>query len=296
MAGSEGPAPGPDPADPAPPTAATDDDGLACAICLLPLPPDAPDVAHVDCPAWHRLHAACARRWTAAQLASSRGGPPRLRCPLCSRPYASLVLPCGDSGAVVEAAVPGAGSARVGVCLTPAERARREVYRWRREVAGRGVGEGEGQDGPGVAPVPAPQPRLPPRRRAAALAWLARDLRALLLVDDVSLIAQAILGAAAGAGGGALVGGLAAAGSPATRAAWRALVGPTHARRCCQAGHEPGWAARYALESGGKQAPVSVLTGHNWSRYRMGRCEHRATTDPPSISLLHWLAHSRCHS
>ena len=103
MAGSEGPAPGPDPADPAPPTAATDDDGLACAICLLPLPPDAPDVAHVDCPAWHRLHAACARRWTVAQLASSRGGPPRLRCPLCSRPYASLVLPCGDSGAVVEA-------------------------------------------------------------------------------------------------------------------------------------------------------------------------------------------------
>ena len=52
----------------------------------------------------------------------------------------------------------------------------------------------------------------------------------------------------------------------ASRAAWRALVGPNHARRCCQAGYEPGWAARCALESGGKQAPVSVLTVQNWSR------------------------------
>jgi Ring finger domain len=178
-------------------------DSSSCPICLAPLHAEAHAEAFVY-PCFHRFCFPCIAAWTETRRAQgaragaggagggSELGTQSLRaaftCPLCRRPYDCVLHSFTTSGSF--ATLLGGSTRPLGltVPLSAAQRRRRSLYGRVRSST----------EAPAQLPLP-PQPPRPvcaPRRpeHPVTLAWVERELQALLLDDDVTLLVQHVSG------------------------------------------------------------------------------------------------------
>ncbi|KAL4854779.1 hypothetical protein ACK3TF_004485 [Chlorella vulgaris] len=178
----------------------------ACAICLAELRPE--DEAFLDACFHHHFHFACIRRWAELQLEQPVGHhAPMLACPLCRQPFASVFYDCQDSAyrrhdflpqtaaSRRHAAHPGPGAAAGGggsgsLPLTVHHRRRRAVYSSAMPAAQQQRLEQQ-LLGPSAA------------RQLDLRAFVVRELQALMLQEEVGLVAQHVLATFQNAASGA---------------------------------------------------------------------------------------------
>eukprot|EP00882_Tetradesmus_deserticola_P016858 GHRQ01018032.1.p1 GENE.GHRQ01018032.1~~GHRQ01018032.1.p1 ORF type:complete len:200 (+),score=39.71 GHRQ01018032.1:311-910(+) len=165
---------------------------MDCPICLSHI--EVHNEAYLN-PCFHRFCFSCIQRWTESQKRhppaspsgqeSSTGHTP-LACPMCKRPYIHIVYDCiGTSYRLL--AISGQQGSASGLALSAQQRRRRSLYMTGQQL----VAEADG-------PAEAAQPgrRMQPRAANSpqTTEWVARELQALLLEEDVDVIAQHVVG------------------------------------------------------------------------------------------------------
>ncbi|KAK9800310.1 hypothetical protein WJX73_010938 [Symbiochloris irregularis] len=151
-----------------------------CPICLEPIV--AADEAFLDA-CFHRFHVQCILRWTEAQKAHPSGdGAKWLSCPLCKESYTSIVHDCKDDAFRQTSLTDAQSAGQAGFQLSAKQRRRRSVYYALQPVS-------TSRSFPGKSST-----LTALLKRTSVKPWLARELQALLLQEDVDLISQHILG------------------------------------------------------------------------------------------------------
>ncbi|BDA49350.1 hypothetical protein COCOBI_13-4620 [Coccomyxa sp. Obi] len=154
-------------------------------------------------PCFHRFHHECILRWSEVQLAKplDDNQPPVVFCPLCKQTYASFIYDCRDRSYRRHDVLKQTSQDRVGdaasLLPSPAQRRRRSLYFQEtaaepcddQGMASIGSVSGKARDGIEVTQL---RPSLV--ERPAVSAWLRRELQALLMEEDVDLVAQHVLG------------------------------------------------------------------------------------------------------
>ncbi|CAL8464231.1 g3766 [Coccomyxa elongata] len=154
-------------------------------------------------PCFHRFHQECILRWSEVQLAKplDKNQPPLIMCPLCKQPYASFIYDCRDRSYRRHNVLKQTSQDPVGdaasLLLSPAQRRRRSLYFPEaaaepandQGVVSVGNVSGKACDGIEVSQL---RPSLV--ERPAVSAWLRREVQALLMEEDVELVAQHVLG------------------------------------------------------------------------------------------------------
>ncbi|KDD76268.1 hypothetical protein H632_c291p1 [Helicosporidium sp. ATCC 50920] len=170
-----------------------------CPICLRTIAEA--QRTYVD-PCYHRYCYSCICKWTTVKIKNSGLSPdetpPRPTCVLCRTPYQLLILEGPGDAFNVEAAGARGAARPAGFVPSHAHVARRQWYA-ANEAAERGEAADHDARPPHgeeerVAALACATPQFFRLASSQTRVWLVRELEALLLSDDVDLLAELVLG------------------------------------------------------------------------------------------------------